>query len=149
MNGTLKMAITISPPDRVSKYNRLEGIYKMDKFSLNKKLRNCSKYFILFPEVDLQGRLHYHGVIKIDDQTKWYKSVLPYIRGTLGFVLLKPLKTTTDMLKWNIYSMKNWASMKDIFIEPIIITKPKRLLKSNTEGKDLDIGIEVFLKKDF
>lgn len=145
MNGTLKTAITISPPDRTNKYTRIEDIYRMDRYTLNKRMRTCSKYFMLYPEVDLQGRLHYHGVIKINDPIKWYKSVLPYIKATLGFVLLKPLNTTKDMLKWNIYSSKSWPAMRDIFKLPIYPHKTPRTKYSIT-NQDLDHGILVYLK---
>lgn len=146
MNGTYqKIAITISPPDRTGKYNRLEGIYRADKYDLNRKLRLCSKYFILYPETDLQGRLHYHGILKIDDHIKFYKKVLPYIKHSLGFVMLKPLKNHKDNMNWLIYSMKNWPSMRDLFIEPIIITKPKNIKKYNNTQRDLDYGICKYL----
>lgn len=114
MNGTCKMALTISPKDRTDKYNRLINIFHQDRYFLKRELRKCCKYFCLYPELDKTGRLHYHGVIKIHDSVKWFKQIMPKLKYELGFIMIKELKSFKDNLKWLVYCQKEFGTTRHI-----------------------------------
>jgi len=77
-----KLAITISPPPRHTACRFIEPLknYYLDdtfyiKYILNKY--NIKKYLI-YPEIDPKGRLHYHGIIDISnthDEVTMYKVI--------------------------------------------------------------------------
>ncbi len=63
--------------------------------------------FMIIPEVHKTGRkcgaIHYHGIINILDEYKFYNSALPFLRGH-GHVTIKEI---FDMQKWLKYLMKD------------------------------------------
>lgn len=98
-------AITISPPPRPGCDIDL---YKSDKYLLCKLIKRCSKHFSLWPEFSpYNDRLHYHGIIRIDDFIKWYRYSKPMIKR-LGFIKIDKIKTFKDHLKFIIYSTKEY-----------------------------------------
>lgn len=111
MKGSL--ALTISPPDRVTKYVALRDIFLKDCMEIGWLLKQCSKQFVLYPELDFKGRLHYHGIVLIHDQIKWYKKVMPSIK-IIGFICLKELPKTKDRLNWLTYCMKEWGMTREL-----------------------------------
>lgn len=73
------------------------------------KLNKVSDDFILYPEVGNNGsNIHFHGVIKLNDKVKWFKSVLPTLKRN-GFV-----KITTFNDAWIDYIKKDWDTMKQV-----------------------------------
>ena len=70
-------------------------------------LSSCSDY-ILLPEIHKSGikygSIHYHGMIVINDNWKWYNKVLPFLR-TLGHVTIKPI---FELTKWQQYLIKEF-----------------------------------------
>lgn len=123
MNSTLKIikvAITISPPCRLSNYKRYKDpqdlVFNNDLVSIYSILSYNRIYkFIIYPEFDFKGRLHYHGIISLDSNQKvrFYKHALIKLKN-IGFVEIKPLKTFLDNLKWLIYCSKEWGITRDI-----------------------------------
>lgn len=67
------------------------------------KVLKKSTLFILIPELDTNGRLHFHGIIKIVDSVKFYKQSLPTVKYG-GFTLIK--HNPND--KWVEYCLKEY-----------------------------------------
>lgn len=114
-----KYALTISPPNRV-KYtkesNPNKNLYMDDKLII----KNIMKYikvgtYIIYPEFDIKGRLHYHGIIDMDHtQYVRYMKYAQFKLPQLGFTDIKKLQTYEDNLKWVIYMSKEWGTTREI-----------------------------------
>lgn len=130
MNTTL--AITISPPNRCkgSKLkNPLRYMFDEDCAQMMSFFKyNRIKSFIIYPELDDKGRLHYHGIIKLDlnQFVRFHKHCIHKLR-LIGYVDIVNLskKTFEDRLKWVIYITKNWSYTKSVLDlkDPIICFK--------------------------
>lgn len=130
-------SITISPPYRLFRPGEL---YEQDSYVLRRWLNKFSKHYCLYPEFDKHSRLHYHGIVKIDDLTKYHRTKYIIDKG-LGFVRIDKLKTSIDHLRFLIYSMKEWAQNKETFKTPIIY---KRLKRCRYEpSKELDVPNDI------
>jgi len=115
-------ALTISPPQRKESTRFLFG---SDACSINRALSRCSKHFMIVPEYTIEdARLHYHGVFRLDDPIKWYKSVYKKLSG-IGFVKVKPLIGLKNHLSWLCYCYKDWHLARVVLDlkEPIIYHK--------------------------
>lgn len=99
-------ALTISPPHR--KDVKYWEQYEVDSDVIRRYLNQVSDHYIMYPEIATEGRLHYHGTIKLKDPVKWYKSIRATLNSILGFTCLKKLKTLQDVIKWNYYASKDW-----------------------------------------
>lgn len=108
------LALTISPPERVNKWNALKSIFINDKIFINQQLRKCSKSYYVYPELDDNGRLHYHGTIMVQDMVKWKKSVLPSFKRVLGFTKVKTIVDEPNEKKWHEYCSKEWELTQEI-----------------------------------
>lgn len=139
--------LTISPPVKNTKpeYQFIEDLIIL------KKLRLCTSMFIIYPELSPTGRLHYHGIVYINDKIKWFKSVLPSLRK-LGFCDLKPTRDFKNKLTLLIYCKKEWPITKEILgiDHPFMRFKNNSLMNSNfyTKYKNnpLDNGISIISK---
>lgn len=143
------LALTISPPCRVNKYNSLKSIYYQDQYTIDSLLRKCSKDYTIYPEQDINGRLHYHGVIQVSDMIKYHKNVLPGLK-LIGFVKVKPI---TNLQKWLDYCKKEWENTKKVFgiDDPLIWrTKriPKEVLLKDENNKFIGYGFTMELVED-
>lgn len=140
MNTSL--AITISPKNRVlgSKLrNANKNIFDDDTFQIKQILKyNRINKYIIFPEFDDKGRLHYHGILSLDrnQYIRFYKHALTKL-SLIGFVDVKKLKEFQDKLKWLIYCKKEWNISSEILeIEnPIWNDKVCNLNKKNLKSK--------------
>ena len=99
--------------------------------SLIRNLDKCAKYR-MYPELNKNGNIHYHGIIHVTDKVKWYKSVLPQFKYN-GFVLIK---SHPDQ-GWLDYINKDMLMMIEILKINLPITedikiKRKRLIKHPT-----------------
>lgn len=117
-----KYFITISPPYRAE---RPQSLYEQDRYIICKYLNQCSKYYCLYPEFSKDSRLHYHGIIRLDDPIKWYKNK-HVIDKVLGWTKLIEIKSFKEHIRSLIYSQKNWASTRYLLEEPIIYRSLKR-----------------------
>lgn len=125
MNGSL--AFTWSPDPKRFKGVRPE--YQLyDTLPIIRLLRQCSKSFIIYPELNIQGNIHYHGIIDISDKIKWHKKVLPSFKFH-GFVVLK---TIFDLNQWNDYIKKDREVMKDIINTELPLTCDHRLIRKRS-----------------
>lgn len=145
MNRTF--AITISPRNRVDKYNTLKWIFQNDASEICLLLRKCSKNFTIYPEFDVNSRLHYHGIAFVHDNIKWHKYVKPGL-DKIGYTLVKEIKDYKNKSKWLEYCTKEWEDTKQILsIEhPLMWTyKPKKkheLIDENNQFIGYGFGYE-------
>lgn len=127
-----KIAITISPPNR-TKYihhvNPLRLQYDEDKDQIKSILSYNKIYkYIIYPELDEKGRLHYHGIIDLDNTRyiRFHKHAIHKLRQ-LGFVDITIIKQFINNLRQCIYMSKEWGSTSKILdiSYPIIIRRDK------------------------
>lgn len=125
-----KIALTISPKDRLyGEYayllsnkilNPLRIIYRNDIEIIRRALNRCSQEYVIYPELDVSGRLHYHGIVNIKHKKNWMISSLPALKK-LGFVCVK----NNVNEGWTQYITKDWNDTK-VFLdidEPIVYRK--------------------------
>lgn len=146
MNATI--AITISPPDRVYKLAQLKildplrNIFIGDKYIIQRVFMKCRiKRYIIYPEIDDKGRLHYHGVFtsnNTDQRVRWFKYGRPKLNQLIGYVDVKCLKTFEDRLRWLLYIKKNWGESQDLFniTEPINVMRHRRTRSDELPRKE-------------
>lgn len=105
-------ALTISPKQRVGDPKLY---YVDDRVSMVRLLSRFSEHYIMYPEFTLTGRLHYHGIVLITDNYKYYHT--KHHLDKLGFTMWKPLSSFFDHLTWLHYCKKDWGYCK---MKPII-----------------------------
>lgn len=128
--------ITISPQYRAIAPALL---YEQDKYDIYRLLNPCSHHFCLYPEFDKNSRLHYHGIIRIDDPIKWHKTK-HIIDRVLGWTVIKPIESFRGHLTALVYSYKQWANNRSLFKEPIMYkrrTKPKVINEHYLDSTDV------------
>lgn len=108
-NYPCKQYITISPPPQPESP---KDTYSRWYLPLIIKLKPCTTEFILYPEIDETGRLHYHGILTVKDWAQLYRYAYPYIRKNIGFIDIR--KSKPNRLGWLIYCMKNWAQTQEL-----------------------------------
>lgn len=128
-------AITISPPPRrmSPKY-----AYNEDKYVLERWLNSFSRHWILYPEFSKESRLHYHGIVRMDDKIKFHKTKYR-IDKTVGFVKVEELKKVIDHFRWLIYCQKEYADtsrLLKVFMRRKI--KTRNLKNQNNSPSILD-----------
>jgi hypothetical protein len=88
--------ITITPPDRTLYYakaglkNPNLCVFIDDRNIIKMAFKTAKiRTYILYPEFDKKGRLHYHGRATLTpcQEVSFYKSVKPKIERNIGFVL--------------------------------------------------------------
>lgn len=128
-------AITWSPSgttyDPQTKYN--EHIY--DVFI---KWRRAL-VFAMYPELNHNGNIHYHGIITVLDKIAWYKRLLPQMKRK-GFVVIKKMGTPA---KWMEYITKD-KTINETLFTPYPLTKeqlPKNTKQKPTPDLDYSTGI--------
>jgi len=126
MNRTAQfLALTISPPQRsmTAKY-----LFRDDSILIQRLLNLVSQHYIVVPEFDDTSRLHYHGVLRMDDWVKWHKSVCKRLGKELGFIKIKPINNNKDHIGWLCYVYKHWHISKAVLkLEyPIMYGKARR-----------------------
>jgi len=117
MNTSL--AITISPPNRIKGTkvrNPNRNMFDEDRKNIKSIFKyNRIKRYIVFPEFDVKGRLHYHGVLTLDsnERIRFYKHAMHKLALT-GFVDIKPLNDFLGHLRWLCYIKKQWHITKQV-----------------------------------
>lgn len=115
MNNAVNIAaLTISPPCRLVNQkpniaNPQRRIYDSDKNVIKRALDKCSYDYTIYPEIDMTGRLHYHGIVNIGRIEDWKGKTLPRLKA-LGFVCVK--MNPND--KWIDYCTKEWEQTRNI-----------------------------------
>jgi len=131
-----KLAITISPPYR-DKYkcnaNPNRMLYDDDRIQIKSIMTYNKIYnFIIYPELDDSGRLHYHGIINLTNTQyiRFHKHAIWKLRN-IGFVLITIIKEFINNLRQVIYMSKHWGETKCILnvSYPIMIRRDKAYAK--------------------
>jgi len=98
-------AVTISPqPFTGNTYYK----YVNDLIYLKQIFKRSSMHYVFWPEFDKSDRLHYHGVVRVDNKHEWYKSTKRKLR-IIGFTKIDLLKSFKDHLRWILYCKKDWG----------------------------------------
>ncbi len=115
-------SITISPPASI-----IDPLILYDNHIkiIRRWLNSFSEYYEIVPEFDDNIRLHYHGVVNIKDEVKFYKTKYR-IQRQIGFIKIKRLVLFIDHLRWSIYIHKNYYKIVNDFSR-IIYKKKKRI----------------------
>lgn len=128
-----KLFITVSPRDRTFNYSKLKYInpqrcvFLDDRLVFEKLFKKYSiKRYVIYPELDPKGRLHYHGriIVSPSQECSFYKSIKPRLERNIGFV---DVSTVVNELENLIYCMKDWGKTQSIIEESRPIT-PRFLL---------------------
>lgn len=84
--------------------------------------------YIIYPEFDEKGRLHYHGILALDSNQyiRFYKHAMHKLKR-IGFVDVKPLKTFKDKLRWICYIKKSFGTTREILSieDPVMVMRYK------------------------
>lgn len=121
--------ITISP-----RYRTLnpQTLYDQDSHAIRRQLNKCSHHYILYPEFDTSSRLHYHGIIRMDDLRKYHH--IKYCLDAIGWTKCDKIKTHMDHLRWIIYCQKNGPQLMD----PIIYKHLNKIQQLTPNQHNLD-----------
>lgn len=95
--------------------------------------------FILKPELTLQGKIHYHAVVRITDKIKWYKSVLPKL-NSYGRMRVETIRNGENCMK---YILKEYNEYCEIFNKSNILYHNC----SNFKITEMPVNDEICLKK--
>lgn len=118
-------SLTISPMDRThahalaKRVNPLRCVYDEDVSVIKHALSLAKiRHYIIFPELDIKGRLHYHGTLYMNKThlIRFYKQTKGYFQR-IGFVDIQPTKKP---IEWLIYTRKQWPYTSNI----LDITRP-------------------------
>lgn len=108
-----EIALTISPPQRQigrdQPYKTLGDMYNIDRATIRSCMERASEEYTIYPEFDLAGRLHYHGIVRIINKVQWYKITCPTLKR-LGFICVKPKPDD----KWKAYIEKEWEITRQV-----------------------------------
>jgi len=150
MNTSL--AITISPPSRTeTRFKEPNNLFFMDDMS---SFRAVMKYnrirkYIIYPEFDPKGRLHYHGIINMDinEYVRFHKHAIHKLKK-IGFVDIKKLNSFIDKLRWVTYMRKEWGITKEILnIDQPVLPVKFRVLINKVDYDNPNI-LDYFNKLD-
>lgn len=145
MNGTLVLpdprAFTWSPNPKL--FRSIDPqVQFCETMQTIKYLANCCNKLYIYPELNQNGRIHYHGVLYITDKVKWYKSVLPKFKYT-GFVMIK----TEINEHWDEYIKKDSAMMEEILEYKLPIIFEKEIDKTWLQSRNNKVFKEKYKKK--
>lgn len=114
--------ITISPPHKPNV--KPQFLFDDWKPELVKWLNSFSNHWILYPEFDSTGRLHFHGVFFMIDKIKFAKT-RPIISRRIGFIKVGILKTFQNHLRYLIYCQKEYADTQRL-VPVVLYNRPHR-----------------------
>lgn len=141
-----KIAITISPPPRTL-YRDTKNPYQFqfldDKLIITQVFKyNRIKSFIIYPEFDSKGRLHYHGILNLNhnELVRFHKHAIHKLRK-LGFIDISPINAFSNNLRQIVYMSKDWGYTKDILEidSPIMYSKECRKVPMKLINHQLDV----------
>lgn len=132
-------AITISPP----KYNgNPTYAYNDQLYYIRRWMNKFSNHWLLYPEFDLNSRLHWHGVVQIHDKTKFHKTRHQF-QKMVGFVKVDVLVTAMDHIRFLQYCKKEYGQC---YLEVVWYQKLKRNRTKYCDMPELDEGILKWCK---
>lgn len=99
--------------------------------------------FILKPELTLQGRIHYHAMLRITDKIKWYKNVLPQL-NKYGRMRVEAVRNGENCMK---YMLKEYNEYCEIFNKSNILYHNCSNFKITEMPINDDILLNKFIRK--
>lgn len=92
---------------------------------MNGTKKDIKKYFeyLIYPECNKQGNIHFHGIIKIYDRVKWFRKILPLFKYN-GFVFIKSGDISHQ---WHKYIAKDEPYMREILEDELPYANSKEL----------------------
>lgn len=72
----------------------------------------ASCLFMVIPEMTLNGKIHYHAIIKIIDKIKWYKQTI-YKLNSWGRIDLQPIKDMDNCYKYLLKENEQYCKVFD------------------------------------
>lgn len=141
-----KIFITITPPPR---HGNQKHVYLDDKLHIQSSLKKIKRYMI-YPEFDSKGRLHYHGILLCTDSeyVSLYKECRPKLER-LGFVHTEKLETFNNNLRTIIYCQKEWGTTKDILELDNPMMPPTKQQKQKVRPSIQDNDVDKFAQYGF
>lgn len=119
MAGTY-YTITVSPSYKMIDPERLHAIYER---LITKEINKFSNHWILYPEFDNKLRLHYHGLVVVNDKIKMYKT--KHKLDKIGHTKIDKPKDFKNRLTYLIYCQKQYAEIKSVY-KPIMYQRMRR-----------------------
>lgn len=98
--------ITISPPPS----NTIDDLRQVFKIYIKCYLSKLRSQFILYPELDKNNRLHFHGKIWRNDIEDYVKDLK--ILKSWCFIKIEEIKHNTS---WDKYISKEWMKTREFF----------------------------------
>lgn len=98
------LTVTFERPDKRGAQTHFKYVLRPVGRLLN---QSCSDWR-LYPELTIQGNLHFHCVIYVKDKIKFYKNTLPKLKD-YGFVCVKKID---DLIGWETYCQKDAQFMR-------------------------------------
>lgn len=99
------VALTISPKPLDYDVNLLFQAY------MNRYISYIKVKYILYPEMDLKGRLHFHGILERNEENiKAYNWTIKFLQNWC-FICVKEI---TSMGNWIKYCKKEWKITKKL-----------------------------------
>ncbi len=120
------VAITISPPYR---FSDPYGLYYSDILKIRRWINRFSDYYAIWPEFTTNARLHYHGVVRLVDPIKFYKTKYKFDK-LVGYVQLDTFNTFADHLRWLCYCQKDFHLIQNNILQRITFQRLPRLKQS-------------------
>lgn len=120
------LAFTWAPAPYLQRNDPKDG-YKV-QLPVLRLLTRCCSQIKLHPELFVNGGLHYHAYLVINDSVKWFKQILPEFKYK-GHVVVKTYRDD----KWMDYITKSWDEVKSI----LDLTRPLDLALLKCRGKKM------------
>lgn len=118
---------------------------------LARNLARCAKRFQLAPELTINGDVHYHCLIEVDNEYRWFRYIHPWLKRQ-GFIKVKLCKNTHGWLKYMTKNGKAYTRKMFKLEHPTIdqdnirsYLKEHRKLKHQIDI-DKELGISKFFR---
>lgn len=140
--------ITISPPLRIVNVIKHKDpnfhIYFDDMIQIRSILDyNRFEHYIIYPEFDSKGRLHYHGRINLNSNEKirFYKHAMAKL-AQIGYFHTSVIKhDIKSQLHWDLYMKKEWPITKEI----LGIDNPIMPIRQSVKAKEDNLNARIKL----
>lgn len=111
-----------------------------DTYKILRKLRFCiGTNYRIYPELTVNGNIHYHGQFTIDNQIYWFKTALPLLKRH-GFVRVDKIKLKYKD-NWQEYIRKESKSMINILdLDKLQFDEDGLALNIKTENPKMKIN---------
>lgn len=119
-------ALTLSPPAR---WGDIELMYDADRFLIRRMLNRCTDHYIMYPDMDKNDRLHYHGIVVVKDYIKWNKETKTRLKAHFNFIKVEYISSHWRHVTWLLYSKKEWHWLSDLLDRPIMPRRKNKVCR--------------------